>query len=63
MNWWVGLSCTSCVRRVFILCWHHRENKLPLIYSNIKSQDNFVEKVLFRYSFIPKKQPFSNNKR
>ena len=61
MNWWVELSCTSCVRRAFILSWQHWENKLLLIYNNIKSQDNFVEKVLFRYSFIPKKKLSSNN--
>ena len=32
-------SRLSCVRRVFILCCHHRENKHLLIYRNIKSQD------------------------
>ena len=40
-GWQVDLSCTSCVRRVFILCWHHRENKYLLIYRNIKSQYHF----------------------
>ena len=38
---WFDLSCTSCMRRVFILCWHHRENKRLLMYRNIKSQDDF----------------------
>ena len=37
------LSCTSCMRRMFILCWHHRENKRLLMYRNIKSQDDFID--------------------
>ena len=30
---------TSYMRGVFILCWHHKDNKLLSIYRNIKSQD------------------------
>ena len=30
------------MRKVFILCWHHRENKRLLMDRNIKSQDDFI---------------------
>ena len=33
------LPCTSYMRGVFILCWHHKDNKLLSICRNIKSQD------------------------
>ena len=36
---WVDLSSTSYMRGVFVLCWHHKDNKLHSIYRNIKSQD------------------------
>jgi len=39
---WFDLFCTSCLRRVFVLCWHHRENKRLLMDRNIKSQDDFI---------------------
>ena len=39
---WFDLFCTSCMRKVFILCWHHRENKRLLMDRNIKSQDDFI---------------------
>ena len=41
MSWWVDFPCNSCVRRVFILCWHNRDNKHLLNDRNIKSQDDF----------------------
>ena len=40
---WFDLFCTSCMRRVFTLWWHHRENKRLLMYRNIKSQDDFID--------------------
>ena len=39
---WVDLSYTSYVRRMFILCWYHKDNILLSIYRNIKSQDDFL---------------------
>ena len=30
------------LRRAFVLCWHHRENKRLLMDRNIKSQDDFI---------------------
>ena len=39
---WFDLFCTSCMRKMFILCWHHRENKRLLMDRNIKSQDDFI---------------------
>ena len=35
-GWQVDLSCTSCVRRAFILCWHHSENKHLLFIETLK---------------------------
>ena len=46
---WFGLFCTSCLRMVFVLCWHHRENKRLLMYRNIKSQDDFILWFFLRY--------------
>ena len=39
---WIDLSCTLYLGGVFILCWHHKDNKLLSIYRNIKSQDGFA---------------------
>ena len=39
---WADLSYTSYVRRMFILCWYHKDNVLLSIYRNIKSQDDFL---------------------
>ena len=48
---WFDLFCTSCLRKVFILCWHHRENKRLLMDRNIKSQDDFSFWVFKLMSF------------
>ena len=57
---WFDLSCTSCMRRMFILCWHHRENKRLLMDRNIKSQDDFILcfffAILQKYDFSSKSQ-------
>ena len=42
ISWWFDMFCTSCLRRVFVLCWHHRENKRLLMDRNIKSQEDFI---------------------
>ena len=60
MSWLADLSCTSCVRRAFILCWHHRENKLLLIYRNIKSQDYFKEWTRKKGTYPNKPKGYSN---
>ena len=38
----IDLFCTLYLGGVFILCWHHKDNKLLSIYRNIKSQDGFA---------------------
>ena len=43
------------MRRVFILCWHHRENKRLLMYRNIKSQDDFIDNKTAVYNQHSKK--------
>ncbi len=35
-NLYVDLSCTSYMRGVFILCWHHEDNRLRSIYKILK---------------------------
>lgn len=35
------IHCTSYLKGVFILCWHHKDNKLLSSYRKIKSQDDF----------------------
>ena len=37
----VSLSSTSYMRGGFVLALLHKDNKLPSIYRNIKSQENF----------------------
>ena len=45
---WIDLSYISYMRRMFILCWHHKGNWLLSTYRNIKSQDDFLLCLLLR---------------
>ena len=49
---WIDLSYTSHTRGVFILCWHHKDNKLLSIYRKIKSQDDVTILVNLIYQFL-----------
>ena len=50
----VDVFCVLYKKGVFIMCWHHKDNKLRSTYRNIKSQDGFniyvIVYVLYRHT-------------